>query len=387
MHILHVIHSIAVKRGGPTFALREMTKEAIARGHQCTIVSTDFDLDTDPPHGFEKSIEIIMFKSLDPKQYPFSITMAAWLFKNVRRFDLVHVHTFFTFPALSAAFCSSFRGIPFLIRPLGTLDPWSLEQKSTKKRLFLRTVGQSVLNRATGVHVTSNQEEINLRAFGEHLHLFNVPLGVKLPEVNEGRARKEGPLRLLYLSRIHPKKNVPTLVEAVNKLIEAGHDLELVLAGGGEEKHIQPIRDLIDSLTHQKITLAGFKEGAQKVKLLEECDVFVLPSFQENFGIAVAEGMAYGKPVLISDVIALSKDVDIAKAGLTFPPEDVERLMSCIVEMSSSQLRQECGRNGRRLVTEKYSLEGLGQRLEDMYQQVLSKQQKINNFLGLTYRP
>ena len=71
MHILHVIHSISVRRGGPTFALREMTKESLARGHQCTIVTTDFDLDTEPPYGHDPAVKIHIFKSLDPKQYPF----------------------------------------------------------------------------------------------------------------------------------------------------------------------------------------------------------------------------------------------------------------------------------------------------------------------------
>ena len=88
--------------------------------------------------------------------------MATWLFRNVKMFDVVPF-TFFTFPALSGAFLSALRGVPYLIRPLGTLDPWSLAQKSGKKALFLRTVGQRILDRAAGVHVTSTKEEMNLQ--------------------------------------------------------------------------------------------------------------------------------------------------------------------------------------------------------------------------------
>ena len=106
------------------------------------------------------------------------------------------------------------------------------------------------------------------------------------------------------------------------------------------------------------------------------------PHFKENFGIAVAEGMAYGKPVLISDVIALSKEVAKVDAGLTFPPEDVERLMVCIQEMMSPDLREKCGRNGRQLIVEKYSLQGLGKRLEEMYAQVLSQILNLKYFFG-----
>ena len=86
-----------------------MTKESLARGHQCTIVTTDFDLDTEPPYGHDPAVKIHIFKSLDPKQYPFSLTMAAWLLRNVKMFDVVHIHTFFTFPALSGAFLSALR--------------------------------------------------------------------------------------------------------------------------------------------------------------------------------------------------------------------------------------------------------------------------------------
>ena len=158
------------------------------------------------------------------------------------------------------------------------------------------------------------------------------------------------------------------MITAVDRLITKGAIFNSIV-GGGEENILLP-STMVSNLKHDKI-MSGFAEGQAKVDLLRGCDVFVLPSFQENFGCGRRRYDT--EAVLIGNVIALSKEVAKVDAGLTFPPEDVERLMVCIREMMSPDLREKCGRNGRQLIVEKYSLQGLGKRLEEMYSQVLSK--------------
>jgi glycosyltransferase involved in cell wall biosynthesis len=371
MRILHVIPSIVSRQGGPTYALKAMTKELIRIGHDCTVVTTDFDLDAEASYGFEPEVVVHVFKSLDQKQYPLSFTLAWWMFQNVQKYDLVHVHSFFTSTALAGSVFAALSNVPYIIRPLGTLDPWSLEQKSTKKKAYLNIVGQRMLKGATGIHVTSSQEERNLRGFGLSLRLFNVPLGVALPVLKEKAAADEDILKLLFLSRIHPKKNLETLIRAVAKLVEQGEKIELRIAGGGEEDHVQAIHKMLGELNLKAIKLCGFVKGEAKENLLNWCDVFLLPSYQENFGVAVVEGMAYSKPVIISDEIALAEEVERREAGLVFPPDNEKLLMDRILQMKDATARQISGKNGRELVVEKYTLEGLGARLVVMYQGVL----------------
>nr|WP_275974469.1 glycosyltransferase [Argonema galeatum] len=180
---------------------------------------------------------------------------------------------------------------------------------------------------------------------------------------------------VLFLSRLHYKKRPDLLVQALGKLAAKQYKFNLVLAGSGETDYLNYLKNLVSSLElTAETTFPGFVEGQDKELLLQGADIFVLPSFSENFGIAVAEALAHGLPVIITPDIQIAPEIAAAKAGLVVKGE-VEPLADAIAQLlTSPQQRQHLGENGKDLVQRRYSWSAIGPHLADVYTSILDKQ-------------
>jgi len=190
------------------------------------------------------------------------------------------------------------------------LEPWALQQKAWKKRLALAIFQRRDLHSASALIATSEMEYQNLRRFGLRQPIAVIPNGVDLPtDQHESahlvaeRLRKTDPTAgpevrtALFLSRVHPKKGVRELVQAWAHAVPAGWRLRI--AGPDEGGHWSAVSQLIDQLgLGDSVDYRGPVEGEDKAALYREADLFVLPTFSENFGLVIAEALAHGTPVL-----------------------------------------------------------------------------------------
>ncbi len=214
--------------------------------------------------------------------------------------DLFHNHGIWMMPNVYAGSIARRRGIPLVLAPHGMLSEWTLALSRARKRFVWWCLGQrAAAQAATCFHATSLGEVEDIRRLGFRQPVAVVPNGVDLPALGtEPGARKSAVKRVLFLSRIHPKKGIPILLRAWRS-VERGHpDWELVVAGPDQGGYLAQVQALAGDLGLRRVSFPGPAYGEAKLALYRSADLFVLPTHSENFGLAVAEALACAVPVI-----------------------------------------------------------------------------------------
>ncbi len=211
--------------------------------------------------------------------------------------DLLHSHGLWTPVNHWTARLARRAGIPLVIQPRGMLEPWALAYRSWKKRLALLLYQRRDLASAVLLVATAEQEAENFRQLGLRQPIAIIPNGTDLPEWRDRADPQGSPRKMLFLSRIHPVKGLLNLVQAWKTVRPSGW--KMVVAGPDEGGHQQIVEAAIRQAGLQDdFTFTGSVYGDEKEALYRSADVFVLPTFTENFGLVVAEALACGVPVI-----------------------------------------------------------------------------------------
>jgi glycosyltransferase involved in cell wall biosynthesis len=291
----------------------------------------------------------------------------------------VHIDGVFSHACVAAARASRQRRVAYVVRPMGALDPWSLRQKPWRKRVAWQLGVKSMLHGAAAIHYTTLAER---RLAESELGLTRgavIPLGVDeaifeaavMADAFRGQWPELGASPyVISLGRLHPKKGIDRLIDV---FLEATGDTShaywrLVLAGDGDAEYIAYLKACVSRRrADQRVVFTGWLSGAQKTGALQGASLMVLASQQENFGIAVAEAMACGIPVLISEQVNLADEVTAARAGWVSSLEPAA-LLTCFQEaLASADERLRRGVNGRQLAAAEFRWAGVSARLEELY--------------------
>lgn len=246
---------------------------------------------------------------------------------------------------------------PVVYAPIGMLEPWALEQKQLKKKIGLWLYQRQDLQRAAVLHATASDEAEHLRALAPSTPIAVIPHGIDLPdpiEVGLHPPHASESRMALFMSRIHPKKGLLELVRAWARVRPAGW--RLVIAGPDESGHRAEVEAEIELLRlRPQVTFVGQVRGAAKRDLLRRAELFVLPTFSENFGIAVAEALASGLPVLTTRAAPWRELVERGcgwwiETGM----EALAEALRIALGRTSIEL-SEMGERGVRLIQERYS--------------------------------
>jgi glycosyltransferase involved in cell wall biosynthesis len=271
-------------------------------------------------------------------------------------------------------------GIPLIIQPRGTLEPWALSYRAWKKRLVWRIYQQANLKSASLLVATSEQEAESIRKVGLRQPIAIIPNGLELPARKQRPFLKEPKHYALFLSRIHPKKGLMNLVDAWGNVRPEGW--QMVVVGPDDGGHRAEVERAV-----QNAGLAGCflfvesVEGAAKEQLYREAGFFVLPTFSENFGMAVAEALGYGVPVITTRG-APWEGLLRYKCGW-WVNIGVEPLAKAIREATSlsDAERHRMGDRGRTFAEREFSLPKLAERMLAVYRWLLGLRERPDDVL------
>ena len=318
--------------------------------------------------------------------YTFSFALSGWLAAHVADYDLVHVHALFSHAPIWAALCAWRSEVPYIVRPLGTLNRWGIQNRRRDlKKLSFQLIERGVLGRAAAVHYTSEKERIEASEFGFRCRAEIIPNAIEpqghIPERGAFRRRFPqiaGRRVVLFLSRFDQKKGLDLLLPAFARVRVRVPDAVLVLAGSGDAAFVRQLEGECTRLgLGESVLWPGFLTGADKLAALVDADVFVLPSYSENFGIAVIEAMQIALPVVISDQVAIHQEVTMARAGIVTPWDRGPLAEAVVRLLQDPQLGRELGRNGRALVEDRYSMHAVTSRLIELYEDVATQHARV----------
>lgn len=386
MKVLHVIPSLSLAHGGPSRAIRLIEQALLAQGLEVETATTDDDGPrrrianaTGATHAQEGAEARRRYFPKRLEFYKVSPDFARWIFRHVRDYDLVHIHALFSFTSVVAAWAARRAGVPYVVRPLGTLNQYGITQRRPwLKQLSLKMIEGPILHHASAVHFTAEAEQREAETLGVPMRGVVVPLGIgplPPPDASVFLARftqLANQRILLFLSRLDPKKNVEGLLHAFRLITESLPDTRLVVAGDGEAEFVAELKRLSNELgLAHRVVWAGFVDGELKAGAFAAARVFVLPSFSENFGIAAAEALMAGLPCVLGKGVALADEVAQAGAGMVTAP-DPQAIARALQEMLGDDARlAEMGRQARLLASGKYSLETMGARLHALYSRIV----------------
>jgi glycosyltransferase involved in cell wall biosynthesis len=388
MKVLHIIPSVAAVRGGPSQAVLEMVKALINRGIEAEIATTNDNGNTllDVPLGQctqYQEAPTRFFERFSPalhslREFAFSSELTTWLWQNIHQYDLLHIHAIFSYPSTAAMAIARHQQVPYIVRPLGQLCEWSLQQSARKKQVYLNLIERGNLNRSQALHVTSQQEQQEVSQLGLSTPSFILPHGVSIPPiVKDARIRLRQHLNIpadepiiLFLSRLHPKKGLDYLIPALGKLTDS--HFTFVIAGSGSASYEAEVESLLVSHGIRNRThLTGFVKGEIKNLFMQGADLFALTSHSENFGVAVVEALAAGTSVLVTPGVALASVVKQHQLGYVTELDVPAIAMAVQQALDCFQETKKMGDRARQFVVRKYSWDYITNQMQQVYTNII----------------
>ncbi len=388
MKVLHVIPSIAPVHGGASRAILEMAKALQERGVKAEIVTTNDNgpdlLDVPLQKRIEyEQVPVWFFPRFSPpissvRTFCFSSQLTTWLWRHIAEYDILHVYGIYSYVSTLAMAIARIKHIPYIIRPQGQLGEWALRQRTFKKQIYIGLIQRANLNCSRYVHFTSEQEQHETSKLNFNSASFVLRNGLFTPPpIPEARYKLRQLLKvpqdepvILFLSRLHPKKGLDYLIPALGKV--ANRRFTFVVAGSGPPEYEDTIDALLVSAGIRDRTYrTGFVSGERKDLLLQGADLFALTSHSENFGIAVLEAMAAGKPVLATSGVALASVVKQYQLGYV-AELDVEAIAQFVQDfLNCPQQAKEMGDRARKLIAEQYTWERIATKMVEIYTDII----------------
>ena len=377
-----------------------MARAVARRGHQVLIFTTNkdgpgvHDVPLDRP--LEKDGVVTRYFPVQvPRAWDTSWPLARALSREIPRVDLVHLHSLYLFHDLIVGRVCRKNNVPYILRPHGTLDPYIHARHRWRKRLMELSFQNSVTRGAAALHFTTDEEMRLAEPYSCGTRGIVVPNGIEAKEYAvlppRGTFRRQHPEIgerpvVLFFGRLNFKKGLDVLTAAFADVAREHPDAHLVIVGPDGGLRAKTEAWIENYGLSSRTLFTGMLTGADKLAVLADSDLFVLPSYSENFGIAVVEAMACGLPGLISDRVNIGREVASAGAGVVARPERDAFAREMAQLIGSPDRLAAMGAEGRRLAVSKFDWGQVGAELERTYREILAKTrgaaQEIRNGIG-----
>lgn len=379
--VLHVTRSSSRHGGGVSAWVWTLARHAQDFGVISEIATVEDERTREDADS--RGVEVHAFPLTGSQALGTSRPLAEWLMREAGKYDLIHVHGLWQHPGYAARRAAVRHHRPLMISPQGMLEPWALQRSRWKKRLVGMLFERVNLRRADCLQATAVPEAEHFRDFGLSNPVAIVPLGLEMQDYwttdREGSVEAQWPelrghKRLLFLSRVHPKKGLLMLADAWGELHRQFPDWRLVITGPDELGHTQEVRQRIAAVGAADATLfTGPVHGAMKTNLYAAADMFVLPTHSENYGLVVPESLACGTPVITTDATPWTPLPEVG-CGWCIPVATRSLVESLQEAMSLDDAqRAEMGCRGRAWVQAHFASEIVAHQVADTYRWMLGQ--------------
>lgn len=394
MKVLHVIPSVSLVRGGTSQAVLDIVKVLLDRCIDAEILTTNdngpdlLDVPVCQCTAY-KQVPIWFFPRFSPpikplKEFAFSHLLTTWLWQNITKYDLVHIHALFSYVCTTTMAIAHIKKIPYLVRPHGLLCTWSLQQSAWKKQIYLALIERANLNHSQALEFTTLQEQREAAPLALKPPSFILPFSVSVPTpIPDARQLLRQRLQIpadepiiLFMSRLHYKKGLDYLIAALGAI--KNQRFTFVLAGSGSPDYESQIEAQllavgIGDRTHR----VGFVQGEIKELLLQGSDIFALTSHSESFGLAVLEAIAAGLAIVITPGVPLAPVVEQYQLGCITALETAtiaRSLQKCLEDLNNCQQTKQRHDRARQLILKQYSWGSIASNLSEVYKSILDKE-------------
>ena len=382
MKILHITpyYKPAYIYGGPIVSISRLTKELSNQNQTITVWTTTangdklLDIQANREQNTE-GVSVCYFSLVGSPKIFFSPRLLIALFKKIKSFDVVHIHTWWNLTAIFSLFICVLKKKKPLFSPRGMLSPYSFNNSKTSLKSFLLfhvLIGNFLLKK-TYLHATATQELLECQTIIPFWKGFVAPNLIKLPKSNTVILTTTKKIfSIIFLSRIHHKKGIEILLESLSKL---NFNWQLSVVGEGEPLYIDSLKDIAVKLKiEEAIHWKGWINGEDKYQLLNDADLMVLPSFNENFANTILESLSVGTPVLVSNKVGLSDYVEDNDLGWV-TALDCEAIVEALNQAySQEQKRQHIRTTAPAKVREDFKPEVVVQKYINAYCQIVKQE-------------
>ncbi|MCL5004510.1 MAG: glycosyltransferase [Patescibacteria group bacterium] len=388
MKILHIVPTYfpAHRQGGPIKSVHEINRGLVKSGVEVVVYTTNMDSSGILNVPLNQEINVngvkVWYFPITFRPWEYSYNLHRSLAKNAKSFDLIHITSvFLSASTLSAYYAKKFRK-PYIISPRGNFMQEPLKFSSLKKRIYINLIEKRNLAGASAIHFTIEKEKNDYLKLGlplkkaiiipNSVDFDNVVSAVSANNFTEKFKIPKDRRIVLFMGRLHKIKGLDTLIPAFAEVVKKEPKAVLVLAGPDENNYRKNLKSQISNLKiDDKVIFTGMLVGDDKIAAYRESDVFVLPSYSENFGMVVAEAMAAGKPVVITKGVGIAKKVEEAGAGLVVE-KDAKQVAEAILKiLNNSDLAKKIGENGRKLVKTEFSSGKVAEKFMEEYNKIL----------------
>jgi glycosyltransferase involved in cell wall biosynthesis len=363
MKVIHFITSID-KSGGGTTAYMQLLSTELKNLVDLIIVT---GLSPNPVELVEVDVR---FFDLSLSRW-FKLEKGFYTLLETEKPDIVHINGIWMPQSWLFQKIAQQKGIKVVLSPHGMLEPYILNRHPLKKMIGLILYQHKALKRVDYIHATAKSELDQIRKLGYHQPAEIVPNGIEITDL-KFKTEWQKVQNILFLSRVHPKKGIELLIEAVARLQNS--QLKITIAGEGDKNYIESLKKLCEQKNlSEQFEFTGGVYDEQKWRLYHDSDLFVLPTYSENFGIVVAEALATGIPVITTKGTPW-QELETEKCGWWIEL-NVENLKNAITEalaLTPEKLK-EMGMRGRKLVEEKYEIKAVAKEMKEFYDRILSE--------------
>lgn len=391
MRILHIIPSYlpAKLASGAIKPTHYLNKALVEKGIEVVVYTMNIDGNKklDVPLGKEVNLDgvkVFYFPmTFWPWQYSYKLHQA--LAKSVKDFDLIHITSVFLSVSTLGAYYAKKFNKPYIISPHGSLMNEPLRNRNTKKQIYISLIERKNLTDASAIHFTVETEKEEYIKAGLSLkETIIIPNGLDIEEFNTITRDSATHFKekfgiapdkkiILFLGRLNWKKGLDTLIPAFSEVLKKEPKAVLVLAGPDDENYKREVLKFIDevNLRTSDIVFTGMLVGEDKTAVYKESDVFVLPSYSENFGMVVVEAMYSCLPVVITKYVGIAPEIIKNNAGIVIKKSEKELTEAILKILNNPALAQKMGESGKRLVETEFSPGKIADKWIEKYKNII----------------